>query len=50
MMIAEITAQIGSAMRLSFGIDDETAHADLAEFLVYMEEIGLIQLAYPPAS
>jgi hypothetical protein len=43
-------AQISSAMRLSFGIDDETAHTDLADFLVYMEEIGLIQLAYPAAS
>jgi hypothetical protein len=42
-------AQIGSAIRVSFGVDDETAHDDLAEFLVCMEEIGLIQLSYPPA-
>lgn len=43
-------AQITSAMRLSFGIDHDTAHADLADFLANMEEMGLIQLAYPAAS
>lgn len=41
-------AQISSSMRLSFGIDQDTADADLAEFLIDMEGLGLIQLSYPP--
>ena len=42
--------QIGNAIRLCFGIDAVRAHADLEAFLINMEDEGLIQLAYPPAS
>ena len=43
-------AQIGNAMRLSFGIDHDTAHDDLSTFLTDMEELGLILLFYPPVA
>ena len=41
--------QISNAVRLNFGIDAGTAHADLQAFLINMEDEGLLQLSYPPA-
>lgn len=42
--------QIEIDLRMTFGISLETAHQDLQDFLVQMENEGLLQLNYPAAS
>jgi hypothetical protein len=43
-------AQIEDDLARTFGIDRWTAHADLEEFLVRMEDEGLLVLAWPVPS
>lgn len=42
--------QLQIELRLAFGIGADTAHDDLAAFLLEMEDQGLLQLAWPAAS
>ena len=43
-------AQIESVIRMSFDVDQITAHRDLENFLLSMEAEGLMRLGYPAVS
>jgi hypothetical protein len=43
-------AQIEDELARTFGIDPWTAHGDLEDFLVRMEALGLLALAWPASS
>lgn len=41
--------QLEIALRMAFGIDARTAATDLEEYLLDLEQLGLLQLAWPAA-